>query len=58
MGAREAGRAEKYAGEMNKLRRRTEMSWKPLSANVQLGLRLLLKQQPVCTIPGGFFPPP
>lgn len=35
-GAGEAGRAEKYAGGMNKLGRRAEMS--SLGANVQLGL--------------------
>lgn len=56
--AGEAGRAEKYAGEMNKFGRRAEMSWKHLGANVQLGLRLLLQQQSVSATPGGFFPPP
>lgn len=40
MGAGEAGRADKYADEMNKLGRRKEMSWKHLGADVQLGLRL------------------
>lgn len=49
VGAGEAGRAEKWAGEMNPLGRRAETH---LGASVQLGLSSAVKQQPVCTAPG------